>query len=251
MKGVILAAGYATRMYPLTEHTPKSLLPVAGVPVIDYIMAKIVQVEEIDRVYLISNAKFFEQFRDWLDRRDWPKPIEIINDGSTRNENRRGAIGDLGLAIEEAGIDDDVLVLAGDNLFEFSLCDFVSFFDEKGRSAAVTIREEHDPERLRRVGVAEVDEDWCVLSFTEKPEQPRSNYGSPAFYIYGREVLPMVRQYVDEGNNPDAPGNLIAWLHSRRPVYGFLFREMRYDIGNMETYREVDRIYTERARRDG
>jgi glucose-1-phosphate thymidylyltransferase len=251
MKCLILAAGYATRMYPLTEHTPKSLLPVAGIPVIDYIMEKVMEVEEIDRVHLVSNARFVGQFRDWLARSKWPKPVEIINDGSTCPENRLGAIGDLALVIQQAGIDDDLLVIAGDNVFEFSLKDFVRFFDQKGRSAAVTLREEKDPAKLRRTGVAEVDPDWRVLSFVEKPKQPKSGYGAPAFYIYGRESLRLVEKYLAEGNNRDAPGHLIAWLHSRRQVYGFLFREARYDIGNMDTYREVDRIYSERTKRQG
>lgn len=249
MKSLILAAGYATRMYPLTLQTPKSLLPVAGKPVIDYIMPKVEEVREIDMVYLVTNARFYGQFEEWLAAREWSTPVELINDGSTSEENRLGAIGDLNLVLRETGLNDDLLVLAGDNLFEFSLADFAGFFHSKGGSAAVTIREESDPARLRRTGVVQVDADWRVTGFEEKPEEPKSNFGAPAFYAYGRDVLPLVGQYLAEGNNPDAPGNLVAWLHSRRPVYGFLFTEMRYDIGNLESYQEVDRIYSERRAR--
>ena len=250
MKCIILAAGYATRMYPLTEHTPKSLLPVAGRPVIDYIMEQIETLDEVDVVYVVTNRRFVGQFGDWLAERSWSKRVELIDDGSTCNDDRLGAIGDLDLVIERTGLCDDVLVLAGDNLFEFPLAQFVAFFKEKG-SAAVTIRRQPDPERLRRTGVVEVDDGWRVISFEEKPKNPRSQYAAPAFYIYSKEVLPLVRQYLDEDNNPDAPGNLVAWVHTRRPMYAFLFEEMRYDIGNIETYREVDRIYSERAKQRG
>jgi glucose-1-phosphate thymidylyltransferase len=138
------------------------------------------------------------------------------------------------------------MVIAGDNIFEFSLAEFAVFYEYKGSTAAITIREQNDPVTLRRTGVVEVDDEWRVLSFEEKPERPRSNYACPAFYIYGSDALRLVKDYIQQGNNPDAPGNFVAWLHSRLPVYAYLFHEMRYDIGNMESYHEVDRIYSER-----
>ncbi|MDA0841171.1 MAG: nucleotidyltransferase family protein [Planctomycetota bacterium] len=246
MRALILAAGYATRMYPLTKDTPKSLLPVAGRPVIDYIIPKIEEVEGVSGITIISNARFYEQFVQWNRICRCKLPIDVINDGSTDNDSRLGAIGDLNLFLSERGTDDELLVLAGDNIFEFSLVDFVDSFQNRGSTAAITIREQNDPARLRRAGVVEVDDEWRVLSFEEKPERPRSNYASPAFYIYGREALSKVSDYIQQGNNPDAPGNFVAWLHTRLPVYAFLFHEMRYDIGNMESYQEVDRIYSER-----
>jgi glucose-1-phosphate thymidylyltransferase len=246
MRVLILAAGYATRMYPLTKNTPKSLLPVAGRPVIDYIIPKIEEVEGVSGITIISNARFYDQFVQWSEGNRCELPIDVIDDGSTDNDSRLGAIGDLNLFLTERGTDEDLLVLAGDNIFEFSLADFIVFFGNKGSTAATTIREQNDPARLRRTGVVEVDAEWRVLSFEEKPERPRSNYASPAFYIYGCEALGKVADYIEQGNNPDAPGNFVAWLHTRLPVYAFLFHEMRYDIGNMESYHEVDRIYSER-----
>jgi glucose-1-phosphate thymidylyltransferase len=246
MRVLILAAGYATRMYPLTKDTPKSLLPVAGRPVIDYIIPKIEEVEGVTGITIISNARFYEQFVQWVESSQYHLPIDVINDGSTDNDSRLGAIGDLNLFLSERGTDEDLLVLAGDNIFEFSLADFVDFYEDKGSTAATTIREQNDPERLRRAGVVDVDEEWRVISFEEKPEQPRSNYASPAFYIYGGEALCKVTDYIQQGNNPDAPGSFVAWLHKRLPVYAFLFHEMRYDIGNLQSYHEVDRIYSER-----
>ncbi|MBI2195369.1 MAG: nucleotidyltransferase family protein [Planctomycetes bacterium] len=249
MKCILLAAGYATRLYPLTKHTPKPLLPVAGRPVLDHILDQVETVPEVDAITVVTNAQFFEAFKAWLVRSARSRHIEILNDGTTTPGKRLGAIGDLALVIARARIDDDVLVLAGDNLFEFSLARFVGFFLEKGGTAAVTLRREDDPEKLRRSGVAVLDPQARITLFEEKPAQPRSPYLAPAFYLYGRGVLPLIPRYLEEKNNPDAPGHLVAWLHSRIPVYGFVFEEMRYDIGDLETYRDVDRIYSERAGR--
>ncbi|MDP6112517.1 MAG: nucleotidyltransferase family protein [Planctomycetota bacterium] len=246
MHALILAAGYATRMYPLTRDTPKSLLPVAGKPVIDYIIPKIEEVEGLTGITLVSNARFHEKFVKWSEGSEGGTPVKIINDGSTDNDSRLGAIGDLNLFLSEQGTDEDLMVIAGDNIFEFSLAEFAVFYEYKGSTAAITIREQNDPVTLRRTGVVEVDDEWRVLSFEEKPERPRSNYACPAFYIYGSDALRLVKDYIQQGNNPDAPGNFVAWLHSRLPVYAYLFHEMRYDIGNMESYHEVDRIYSER-----
>ena len=248
MKCVILAAGYATRMYPLTLNTPKTLLPVAGRPVLDYIIDKVEEVDEVDEVHIVTNQKFFDQFESWRADSNRPIPITLWNDGSTTNDDRLGAIGDLALVIESGGLDDDLLVLSSDNLFEFSLKRFAEFFVEKGMTAVVTVRREPDLEKRRRTGIALVDDDWRILDFEEKPEQPKSEYSSPSFYVYGKSVLPQIAQYLDEGENRDAPGNLIAWLHSRAAVYAFLFEEPRYDIGNLDSYREVERIYSEKKR---
>ena len=180
MKCVILAAGYATRLYPLTENLPKSLLIVAGKTILEHILAKVEKVSEVDEVLLVSNAKFARQFTDFLSKYKGKKPISVLDDGTWDNEHRLGAVADLALAIERAKIDDDVMVLAGDNLFDFSLKDFVFFFHSV-QANCITTHYEESSEALNRTGVAELNPKSQVLSFEEKPIKPRSNNAVPPF----------------------------------------------------------------------
>lgn len=242
MKCVLLAAGYATRLYPLTRDLPKSLLPIGGGTILDFIAAKIGEVEGIDRIFLVTNDRFFAAFSDWAARHPSRQEITVLSDGTTTNENRLGALADLRFAIGSGGVDDDLLVMAGDNLFDFSLADFVVFFNRVGRDC-ITVHELTDPEALRRTGVVTVDALGRVTGFEEKPRQPKSQLAAPPFYLFRQETLPWIGKYLEEGNPPDAPGNFIPWLISRREVYAYRFAGHRYDIGDLDSYRRAVGIF--------
>ncbi len=245
MKCVILAAGYATRLYPLTKDNPKPLLDVAGRTILDRILDKAERIKEIDEVVVVSNARFFGRFEQWKENRSFPAKITLLNDGSTENENRLGAVADLGFAVERADLRDDSLVLAGDNLFDFALEDFTDFA-LKRRTDCITTHVLDDREKLKRTGVIEVDGNSRVISFEEKPKEPKSNLAVPPFYFYTGDTLPLVEKFLKEGNDPDAPGNFIPWLIGRKPVHAFRFIGRRYDIGNLETYRAAQEIFAGR-----
>ncbi|GIP37759.1 hypothetical protein J31TS4_10390 [Paenibacillus sp. J31TS4] len=245
MKALILAAGYATRLYPLTLHTPKALLPIRqGVTILDTIVDKLEALEEISEVCVISNHRYIHAFEGWLRARRPGKTIRLIDDGSEAEEDKRGAIGDLQLAIEQMGVGDELLVVAGDNLFTFGLQDYVAYFHAAGTDC-ILVREVEDAEELKRIGVAELDEDGRVLSFEEKPERPRSRFGVYALYLYRRETLPLVADYLKEGNNPDAPSHFPEWLYKRRELRAYLAQGAVYDIGTPEAYRHVSRLAAE------
>ena len=241
MKCVILAAGYATRLYPLTKDLPKSLLVVAGKTILEHILIKVEEVPEVDEVLLVSNAKFAGQFTDFISRYKGKKPISVLDDGTWDNEHRLGAIADLSLAIERAKIDDDVMVLAGDNLFDFSLKDFASFF-HSAQTDCITTHYEDNLEALKKTGVAELNSKGQVLSFEEKPIKPRSNNAVPPFYIYTKMTIKLVQQFLKTGQNADAPGQFVAWLVKLKQIYAYQFFGKRYDIGSLANYEDAKRL---------
>jgi len=237
MKALILAAGYATRMGALAMNRPKALLPVAGRSVLDHLLQAIQSVSSINQVSLVTNQKFFENFRSWADERQ-ESTVRIINDGTTSNEQRLGAIADIQLAIEQGIADEDLLIAAADNIFMLSFPRFVDFFEKHGTDC-ITAHREDDLARLRKTGIVEFDKNGRVISFEEKPEQPRSQFACPPLYILKRETLQLVSEYLDSNHNPDAPGHFIAWLAEKRPLHAFLFEEARYSIGDEVSYRHA------------
>lgn len=239
MKALILAAGYGTRLYPLTRDKPKPLLSVAGQPMIEHILRKIENIKEIDRIYVVTNEKFAGHFRDWKDTYTGEKEIKIINDATTSEVDKRGAIGDMQIVIEEEGLNDDLLVVAGDNLFEFNLEGFVNFFREKGTS--VGLYDFQDRETVKRYSIVEMNENKRILHFQEKPSQPRTTLIAICLYLFPREKLNLISEYLKSGNDPDAPGFYIAWLQKREPVYGFVFKGKWYDIGDLKCYEEANK----------
>jgi glucose-1-phosphate thymidylyltransferase len=242
MKCLILAAGYATRLYPLTKETPKPLLEVAGKTILERLLDKISVIDKIDHVYIVTNARFANAFNEWVGDYQYSKPLTVINDGTTSNENRLGAIGDIQYVLDQTKIDDDLMILAGDNLFEFDLSDFDEFFQEKNADV-ITAYEITDLELQKRVGIVELDSAARVLSFEEKPQEPRSPWAVPALYIYKQETLPLIKKYLDEGNNPDAPGHFIPWLINHQPVFAFQFEGQWHDIGTLESYQEAQVVF--------
>lgn len=234
MKLIVLAAGYATRLYPLTLDRPKPLLPVGGRPMLEHILERLAPIG-IDTTYVVTNSKFAPQFEDWATGRD----VEVVDDGTATEEDRLGAIGDLGLVLERAAIDDDLIVVAGDNLFDRDLDGFGELAREK-QAPALAVYDVGDLGEMRKYGAVEVDDDDRVVGFEEKPADPRTTLAALALYHYPRAALPLVRRYLDEGNNPDQPGRLIAWLHTRTPVYAWRFEGRWYDIGSQETLEAAD-----------
>lgn len=242
MKAIILAAGYATRLYPLTLHQPKALLPIGGKPILDHIVEQMEGVRELDRIFVVSNAKFAAQFDAWARTAHCRIPIEVLNDGTTDDSNKRGAIGDIFFAIEEKKIDDELMVIAGDNFFTYSLREYVDFYREKDRDC-VCVKRWQDEKMLSQFGIALLDENGKVLDIEEKPAKPKSNAVVFATYLYKRETVPLFAEYLAAGNKADAPGNFPAWLYRRKEVYAYAFDGDCYDIGTPESYREVCRLY--------
>ena len=242
MKAVILAAGYATRLYPLTLDRPKALLSVGGRPMLDRLLDQLAGVDGLDEVYVVTNSKFAGAFRDWAAGRSGPA-VRIVDDGTIDEESRLGAIGDLDLTIRQARLDDDVLVLAGDNLFSESIAPFPVFALGKG-GAALGVYDVGDLETIRRYAVIELDGDDRVTLLEEKPDEPRSTLAGIALYFYPRSALGLVAEYLAEGNNPDQPGRLVQWLYPRTPVYGWRVPGRWYDVGSKETLAEADRAFS-------
>jgi glucose-1-phosphate thymidylyltransferase len=242
MRAIILAAGYATRLRPLTDTIPKQLLPVGGRPMIDWVCDRIAEIT--DRIELVTNARFADDFREWARVRG---SVTVHDDGTVSNEDRLGAIGDIAFVLGRVGTDDDLLVVAGDNLFDFSLGAFAEFTAGKGVASAVAVYDCGDLELATQYGVVDVDGDDRVLDFQEKPAEPRSTLVATAAYLYHREHLPLVSRYLAEGNPPDQPGRLVAWLYEREPVYAFRFPGLWFDIGNPEQLLEADNHWRGRA----
>jgi len=244
MKALLLAGGYATRLRPLTETTAKPLLPVGGRPIADWIVDRIVDAGVARELHLVTNAVYAADFERWAHGR----PISVWNDGTTSNEDRLGALGDIAFAVDRAGLaGDDLLVIAADNLFEFSLADYVAFWRGKGVASAVAVHRLADPSLAHLYGVVELDADDRVVALEEKPERPRSDLVSTASYLFHRDHLPLLSRYLGEGNPPDPPGRFVTWLHPRAPVYGFRFHCAWFDIGNPDQLLEADNRYRERA----
>jgi glucose-1-phosphate thymidylyltransferase len=244
VKAVILAAGYATRLYPLTLDRPKALLPVGGRPMLERLLDRLAEVEGLDGVFLVTNSKFADAFREWADQTG--ADVQIVDDGTSDDETKLGAIGDLDLTIRDGGIDDDLIVLAGDNLFSESLATFPEFALAKG-GAALGVYDVGDFDAIRRYSAIELDGDDRVVRLEEKPEQPRTTLAGIALYFYPRRALGLVRAYLEAGNNPDQPGRLVEWLYPRTPVYGWRVPGRWYDVGSKETLAEADRAFTDRG----
>lgn len=248
MKAILLAAGYATRLFPLTANRPKPLLPIAGRPMLDWIADKVDEVAEVDELHVVTNARFAAALAAWAEGRVGRLEPVVHDDGTSTNEDRLGAIGDVAFVLGRVEIaDDDLLVVAGDNLFDQSLAQYVDWWRVKNGGSAVGVRDCGDRELARSYAVLGVDAEDRIVSFVEKPAEPASTLISTAAYVYAREHVPLLSTYLAEGNTPDAPGNFIAWLYKRAAVYAFRFAGVWFDIGDQEQLLVADNAFRDRV----
>ena len=246
MNVVILAAGYATRLYPLTLTQPKPLLPVAGKPMIDHVLDNLAPMGGIDRVCIVTNAKFADHFQKWADHYRATKAklnFTIVNDRSTDDSNKLGAIGDLHLVLTREKIADDIIVVAGDNLFNQTLENFGQFCRQKN-APVLAVYDVGNLDEIRKYNSISVDGEGRITFFEEKPKNPTSTITGIALYYYPKSTLPMIRQYIAEGNNPDQPGRLIQWLYTRTPVYTWRVPGIWFDIGSKDALEEANRVFS-------
>ena len=245
MKIIILAAGYATRLYPLTLTQPKPLLPVAGKPMVDHVLDNLAPISGIDRVYIVTNAKFADHFQRWADDYRAKKAkldFTIVNDGSTDDSNKLGAIGDLHLVIAREKLDDDIIVVAGDNLFSKSLEDFGRVAREK-KAPVLAVYDVGDLEEVKKYNSISVDQSGRIEFFEEKAKQPKRTLTGIALYYYPKATIPLIKQYIAEGNNPDQPGRLVQGLYPRTPVYTWRVPGLWFDVGSKESLEEANRVF--------
>ena len=239
MKCLILAAGYATRLYPLTENFPKPLLDVNGKTILDWLIEDLVSTKKIEEYVVISNHKFAPHFKTWAQRKEsvYGK-ITVVDDGTESNETRLGAVRDIWFAINKLGIKEDVLVIAGDNLLDFSFQGFLTFAEQKGTSC-VMCHEENDLAKQQRTAIITKNEEDLITSYEEKPKEPKGHHAVPPFYFYLAQDVARIPEALNDGCNADAPGSFAAWLSKQTSVHAYDMPGKRYDIGNMESYRWV------------
>ena len=238
MTSIILAAGYATRMYPLTLNYPKPLLEVGGKKIIDWLIEDL-EKSGVERTVVVSNHKFISQFQAWAEGRE---NIIVLDDGSEDNDHRLGAVNDIEFAIEKANIDDDIVVLAGDNVLNFSLSSFIDY-GRKKKTSCIMRHEEKDKNKLRKTGVIEINEDELVLGMEEKPKEPKSNWAVPPFYYYTKEDKDLIKEGIASGCGTDAPGSFVSWLVKTRPVHAYRMIGERFDVGSIEGYEKIKKEY--------
>ena len=240
MKCLVLAAGYATRLYPITSNFPKPLLDVAGKTILDWLIDDIDLIGDVDEYIIISNHKFAHLFEEWAKAKK--QNITVVDDGTETNETRLGAVKDIEYAIDKLSVNDDVLVIAGDNVLDFSLTKFIAYAKNKGTSCIMRYYEPK-PEKLRKSGVVKIDSCDRVLSMVEKPEFPESNWCCPPFYFYLRDDIRLIKEGIESGCGTDAPGSYVAWLSNVVSVHAMEMPGKRYDIGDINSYEMVKEKY--------
>ena len=240
MKCLILAAGYATRLYPLTENFPKPLLQVGEKTILDWLVDDIDTAGMADEYVVISNHKYAHHFEDWAKTKSMK--VTVVDDGTSSNETRLGAVKDIQFAIETLGLDDDMLVIAADNVLSFSLTRFLRYAKEKGTSCIMRYYE-GSQQKLTKCGVVQINEQDKILGMEEKPAQPKSNWCCPPFYYYTREDAKLVSKGIEAGCGTDAPGSYIAWLCTQTPVHAMEMPGKRFDVGNLESYNKIRKEY--------
>ena len=245
MKAIILAAGYATRLYPITLKQPKALLPINDKPIISYIVEELNEIPEISTIYVITNDLFKDFFYEWKKEVNSSIQIEIVNDHTISEETKLGAIGDLQYCINEKNIDEDTLVIAGDSFFNFKLKDFAQNFRDRHKDT-VCVEEIKDIESLKRFAVANLGEENKIIQIEEKPQEPKSNNAVYAIYLYTKESIEMVKKYLEDGEKPDAPGYFLVWLQKQKDVLAYKIQGNCYDIGTLKSYEQVQEIVKKR-----
>ena len=243
MKALILAAGYATRLYPITKKYPKSLLEVNGRPIIDYIIDSLKQVREIDEIIVITNSRFFALFKKWKAKKTYGKNIVIVDDQTLDNESRLGAIGDMNFAIKTRSIKDDLLVIGGDNLFGKEVVDFLDFAKKK-KSPSIGIYDIGDLSNAMHYGVVTLDKNKKITGFQEKPKRPKTSLVAMCLYYFPKERIALIKEYLHNRlRSNDATGLYIDWLRKRLSVYGFVFNSFWFDIGSHSSYHSAKKRF--------
>ncbi len=241
MKCLILAAGYATRLYPLTENFPKPLLKVGNKTILDHLVDDLAATTEIDEFIVISNHRFTQHFENWSKQKPEIK-ISVVDDGTTSNDNRLGAVRDIELVVSQLCLDDGALVIAGDNVLDFSLSAFVDFAVQKGTSC-VMCHEENNLMKQQKTAIITVDDQGKILTYEEKPEVPKGNLAVPPFYFYRANDLMRVSEALNSGCGADAPGSFAAWLSGKTVMHAYQMAGKRYDIGDLASYEYAQQIF--------
>ena len=255
MKALILGAGYGTRLYPLTISVPKALLSVGGRTILDRLFDNIFSVKECTGAYIVSNDLFYENFCEWAKMKKAEegfedKIIEVVNDGTMSNEDRLGAIGDIDFGVKQFDIAEDFMVLGSDNLFDFDLNDFYAFAISKKDSACLALHDIKDIKMAHLYGIGVLESETSkILDFQEKPKEPKSTLAATAVYYYPKEKLHDLKDYMQTDLSKDAPGNFIKWLSTKEDVYGYVFQEKWYDIGDKSSLKKADKEFLERENR--
>lgn len=245
MKAIILAGGFAKRMWPLTKDKPKQLLPVAGKPMLDYILDKLEQVSDLEEIYISTNARFEEQFKEYLENFKTKKKVFLFIEDTHSEGEKLGSVGALGFLLREKKIDDELLVIGGDNLFEFKMQELTDWFYVKSANV-LALYDIGTREKAKLYGVVEINSDNEIISFQEKPDVPRSNLVSTACYIFTKAGVRNILKYLDEGNDPDKIGHFIEWLYQHDNVYAFVFSGSWFDIGSFESYDEANQYFSKK-----
>lgn len=244
MKALILAAGYGTRLHPLTKERPKPLLLVGKKPIINYLIQKLDNLDGLDTIYVVTNQKFYDAFENWLKELKTKKQVVLINDGTMKHEDRLGALGDIELAIRWQGISDDLLILAGDNIFGWDLNGFVEYALAQPQSFTMGAYDLEDKSKVSKYGVVEIDDKSCLKSFHEKPEEPISSLIATGIYYFPKDKLKLVEEYLKVGKETDAPGHFVSWLLRNQEVRCYIFKGVWYDIGDKDSYHKANLIFS-------
>jgi len=241
MDAIILAAGYGTRLYHLTLNQPKPLLEVGEKPIIEHIINKLEEIN-LNKIYVVTNNKFYNNFTEWSNKLKSVTPIEIINDGTLSNEDRLGTVGDINFVLKEKNMTDDIAIIAGDNLFELSLVDIFNFFKKVG-STTIALYDVKDIKLATLYGVVAVDDNKKIIDFQEKPEQPKSTLISTGIYFFPKKSIYLIKEYIEKSGKSDKIGSFIQWLYKKQKVYAYVTHKPWYDIGDKEQLRKVREAY--------
>jgi glucose-1-phosphate thymidylyltransferase len=237
---VVLAGGFAKRMWPLTKDKPKHLLPIAGKPMLNYILAKLEPLSKVDQVLISTNATFEHQFKEYLNTIETKKNVSLFIENSHKEEEKLGSVGALGNLIDKCGVNDELLVFGGDNIFSFNIEDFINFFGLK-KANIVALFDLKSINKARFYGVVKIDSDCRIVDFQEKPTEPKTTLVSTACYAFTRDGIRNLHRYLDEGNEPDKMGHFIEWLYKNDKVYGYVFKGVWFDVGSFESYHEANK----------
>ncbi len=244
MQVLILAAGYGTRLYPLTLNTPKPLLPCGKKPIINFLLDKVKDFRGLTRVVVITNDRFYKNFDDWAkENKSFKVPIVVLNDGTTTPEDRLGAIGDIDFTLKKYGLKEDLLVMGGDNLFDYSLNDYIVACGKNSPKATIGLYDLGDTESAKKFGVVQLDSTNKIISFEEKPAAPKSTLIGMCLYYLPKDSLAFISKYLKETKKSDTTGDYINWLSQHEGVYGFAFKGKWFDIGSIEAYNQAQKDF--------